>query len=82
MALIDIDLDDFDDGELVDELRYRGYTVYKQRDYSSRIVASLQRDYSSPLESQVYKIFDAMYLGKPYEELVKKLVYDVTGRIV
>lgn len=70
MALIDVDLNDFDDAELLDELRYRGYTVYKQLDNSS------------PIDSQVYKIFDAMYLGKPYEELVKKLVYDVTGRIV
>jgi hypothetical protein len=70
MAYIDIDLDDFDDTELIDELRYRGYTVFKQLDNSS------------PLENQVHKIFDAMYLGKPHEELVKKLVYDVTGRIV
>jgi len=27
---VDVDLDDFDDGELVDELEHRGYQVFKE----------------------------------------------------
>jgi hypothetical protein len=70
---LDIDLSDFDDIDLIERLEDRGYTITGGPSGNS---------YSLNADDPITEIYEAMKLGKPYDELVKKLVMDRTGRIL
>jgi hypothetical protein len=72
---VDVDLSDFDDKDLIESLEQRGYTVTG---------GPFEKSYSYSLDDDdpIMKIYQAMKLGKPYDELLRKLVMDRTGRIV
>ena len=70
---VDIELCDFEIDDLIDYLERKGYTV---SDSDGR--------FSEPNEEneELRLIWEAMYLGKPYDEMVRKFVSDHTGRFL
>ena len=66
---VEVDLSDFDDEDFIEVLENRGYTVNK---------TGYNFDGDDPIE----ELYQAIKLGKPYDELVRKLVMDRTGRIL
>jgi hypothetical protein len=65
---IDVDLDDFDDDELIEELQSRGF--------SNLLNAS------SDTKSALMEIYLQRRLGLPYDSLLDKLIYDVLGKVI
>lgn len=65
-AEVYVSLDDFYTEDIVDYLGEKGYTVISSKSYSE------------PGEA-LRLIWEAMYLGKPYDEMVRKFVSDQTG---
>ena len=63
---IEVDLEDFDDEELIDELERRGK-------YSPSYGDS---------DELIDKIFHARRQGKPYEHLLDQYLYMMTGRAI
>lgn len=63
---VEIDLSDFSDEELIDELEYRGK-------YSPTMGDS---------DELIDKIFHARRQGKPYDDLLDQYLYIKTGRAV
>ena len=66
---VDVELDDFEIDDLIDYIERKGYTV------------SDSSGFSDPNE-EMCLIWEAMYLGKPYDEMVRKFVSDHTGRFL
>ena len=64
---IDVDLEDFDDEDLIEELERRG------KDMSYTFGES---------EELIDKIYHARRQGKPYEDLLDQYLYIKTGRAV
>jgi hypothetical protein len=63
---VEIDLDDFSDKDLIDELESRGtYTPFM-----------------GDADVLIDKIFHARRQGKPYDHLLDQYLYEVTGRVV
>jgi hypothetical protein len=71
MAFVEVEvhLDDFDTDDMIDYLENKGYAVMQ----SSR--RRLEAD-------ELRLIWEAMYLGKPYDAMVRKFVSDHTGRFL
>ena len=65
---IDVDLGDFDDDELIEELQSRGF--------SNLLNAS------SDTKSALMEIYLQRRLGLPYDSLLDKLIYDVLGKVI
>lgn len=65
---VDIDLTDVDDYELVEELEDRGY----------KIVENGLEDESS-LITEIYLL---RRLGRPYDHLMDKLIYESIGKVI
>ena len=65
---IDVELDDFDDDDLIEELESRGH---------SGLVNA-----SSDTKSALMEIYLQRRLGRPYDHLVDKLIYDVIGKVI
>ena len=63
---VDIDLSDFDDGELIDELESRGK-------YNGTMGNS---------DEMIDKIFHLRRQGKPYEQELDEYLYMRTGRAI
>jgi hypothetical protein len=72
---VDIDLSDFDDVDLIERLEDRGYTITG---------GPFENSYSYSLndDDPIMEIYQAMKLGKPYDELVRNFIMDRTGRIL
>lgn len=70
---VEVDLSDFDDEDLIELLEDRGYVIDKATVSSGR-----RPEVDGPIE----ELYQAIKLGKPYDELVRKLVMDRTGRIL
>jgi hypothetical protein len=66
---VEVDISDFDDENLIEVLEYRGYTVNKT-------------GYKFDGDQRIEELYQAIKLGKPYDELVRKFVMDCTGRIL
>ena len=64
---VDMDLDEIDTDDLIEEIESRGYSVQHIGDIPNE---------------QLQKIWEAMYLGKPYDAMVRKFVSDQTGRFL
>lgn len=67
---VDIELDDFDDDELIDELQDRGYIVCKETVLTKeqeRLLHEVYLDYvdNKNLNSSVKKLLDEMYMYVP-----------------
>lgn len=67
---VEIDLEDFEDDELIDELRYRGIDIGdgENLDYNVRIIVS--------------KIYELARNNKDYSVELSDLVYYTIGRIM
>jgi hypothetical protein len=65
---VDVDLDDFDDDELIEELQSRGF--------SNLLNAS------SDTKSALMEIYLQRRLGLPYDSLLDKLIYNVLGKVI
>lgn len=61
---------DFDDDDLIDELKNRGHTVLKDIDPDADNVELLR------------KIYEMRRVGKDYQRELDQLIYDMLGRIV
>jgi hypothetical protein len=70
---VDVELDDFDDEDIIDYMMRQGYEV-------SKTIAVID-DLGDPKE-ELRLIWEAMYLGKPYDAMVRKFVSDHTGRFL
>jgi hypothetical protein len=65
---VHVDLDDFDDDDLIDELKSRGL---------SGLVNA-----SSDTKSALMEVYLQRRLGLPYDHLVDKLIYEVLGKVI
>jgi len=70
---VDLELDDFDNEDIIDYMERQGYEISK----TIAVVADL----GDPKE-ELRLIWEAMYLGKPYDAMVRKFVSDHTGRFL
>ena len=67
---VDIELCDFELDDLIEYIERKGYTV-----------SDSEGHFSEPNE-ELRLIWEAMYLGKPYDAMVRKFVSDHTGRFL
>lgn len=65
---VDIDLSDFDDEDLIEELESRDYSV--------------NPDASGEASHHVMGIYLLRRLGLPYDHLVDKMIYDIIGKVI
>ena len=65
---VDVDLEEFSDSELLDEVRDRGFTI-----------SSLEE--STTLEEDLMVIYMLRRLGRPYDHLMDAYIYKHLGRI-
>jgi len=70
---VDVELDDFDNEDIIDYMERQGYEISK----TIAVVGEL----GDPKE-ELRLIWEAMYLGKPYDAMVRKFVSDHTGRFL
>jgi len=63
-------LEEFDDDDLIDELKSRGMTV--------RSVA----DQTFEINETIRKIYEKRRIGEDYQRELDALIYDVLGRVV
>ena len=75
MAFVEVEvhLDDFDIDDMIDYLENKGYTVFQSS--ASHLAMNNPTD-------ELRLIWEAMYLGKPYDAMVRKFVSDHTGRFL
>lgn len=67
---VDVDLGEATDGELIDEIKERGYRVIDDNSYD--------------LSSKHHRLYEAFKLGKTDEamEIAREIAQDETGRIL
>lgn len=67
---VDVDLCEFDDEELVEELQSRGFTVYE--------------DDKTPYTEKelMYMVYENKRSGKDYNKLLDDLIYQSIGRVL
>jgi hypothetical protein len=70
---IDIDLDDFDDDELIEEIECRGYTV------DSTAVDQLSGYNISEMIEQLHQL---RRTGQDYQQVLDRLIYNSIGKII
>ena len=67
---VDVELDDFEIDDIIEYIERKGYTVSNSDGY-----------FSEP-DEELRLIWEAMYLGKPYDEMVRRFVSGHTGRFL
>lgn len=65
---VHVDLNDFDDEDLIDELENRGYSVNQEA--------------SGEAFPHIMGIYLQRRLGLPYDHLVDKMIYDILGKVI
>lgn len=67
---VDVELDEFEDDELVEELESRGFKVYDEdsTSYTQQELVNL--------------IYQNKRLGKDYDKLLDDLIYQTIGRVL
>jgi hypothetical protein len=65
---IDVELDDFDDEDIIDELERRGHSVNQES--------------SGEAQHHIMGIYLHRRLGLPYDHLVDKMIYDILGKVI
>lgn len=67
---VDVDISDFDDDDLVDELESRGYTIVDNDDYNGY-----------PGDGLLTQIYLLRKLGKPYERELEQYIWHTIGKM-
>ena len=65
---VDINLSEFDDDELIEEVESRGYEVFE--------------DNSGEALDALTKIYHLRRQGLPYDHLMDSYIYDVLGKVI
>jgi hypothetical protein len=65
---VDVDLEEFDDDEIIDEVKSRGYTVIE--------------DGPSDTNEALTKIYHLRRQGLPYDHLMDSYIYDMLGKVI
>ena len=73
---VDVDLDEFNDDDIINYLENRGYMVINNQD--ERVELINQDDIVELIES----IYHKRRLGQDYQDHLDTLIYNVIGRIV
>ena len=70
MAYINVDivLEDFDDDDLIKEVKSRGFQVVE--------------DNSTSIDEDLFKIYLLRRLGKSYDHLMDAYIYKVLGKLI
>lgn len=76
MAYINVRPDEFDDDELIEELEYRGYSVFDKQEMPE--TASIEIDDVVDFLTNIY--LDKR-VGKEYTKQLDDLIYKVIGRM-
>lgn len=71
---VEVDMDDFDTDDLIDELRWRGHTVYKNN-------LSVKSSPSDDLCDLVNDIYQKRRTGVNFDSEIDNLIYNVIGRM-
>ena len=73
MAYVEVDLDDFDDSDLIEELKYRGYSISKRKKEYAWNSPSIVDD---ELDNVLWKLREAYILegGDHFHDSFKKLL--------
>lgn len=69
---VDVDLDDFDDDDLIDEIESRGHMVVRKNG------AFIDEDSADGL---LKKIYELRIMNKPYERELELLIWRTVGRM-
>lgn len=69
---VDVDLDSFDDDDLIDEVESRGHTVIRKAG------AFFDEDSADGL---LKKIYELRIMNKPYEQELETLIWRTIGRM-
>jgi len=81
---VDVDLEDFDEDDLIDELQCRGYDFLENTSDQELIEECQKRDLFHPTygdsESLIDKIFHLRRQGKPFDQELDEYLYIKTGR--
>ena len=65
---VDIELEDFDDDDLIKEVKSRGFQVVE--------------DNSTSIDEDLFKIYLLRRLGKSYDHLMDAYIYKVLGKLI
>jgi len=65
---VEVDLEQFDDYELIEELKARGHEVYARE--------------STTQEEDLEKIYLLRRCGKPYDHLLDAYIYKMLGKVI
>ena len=65
---IDIELEDFKDDDLIEEVKSRGFHVFE--------------DYSTSTAEDLEQIYLLRRLGLPYDHLMDAYIYNVIGKVI
>lgn len=83
MAYVEVDLDDFDDCDLIEELRYRGYRVYKNnkdpKEFSWLKESPEEEELANLLWAlrQAYILEDGYHFHESFKKLLAEYGYHV-----
>lgn len=69
---VDVELDDFDDDELIEILKGKGYTVNKTSEYNNVDDVILT----------INKLYHLRRTGRDYNQVLDHLIYTAIGKIV
>ena len=80
---VDVDLDEFNDDDIINYLENRGYMVINNQD--ERVELINQDEIVSHLD-EIVELIESIYhkrrLGQDYQDHLDTLIYNVIGRIV
>ena len=65
---VDIDLDSFDDDDLIEEVKSRGFHVFE--------------DYTTSTDEDLEQIYLLRRRGLPYDHLMGDYIYKVLGKVI
>ena len=65
---IDIELEDFEDDDLIDEVKSRGFHVFE--------------DYTTSTDEDLEQIYLLRRRGLPYDHLMDAYIYKVLGKVI
>lgn len=67
---VDIDLDDFDDDDLIDEIESRGYTIDE-----------FDRPMGSTISEMIEQLHQLRRTGRDYQQVLDRLIYNSIEKI-
>lgn len=65
---VDVDLEEFDDNELIEEVKSRGFHVFE--------------DYTTSTDEDLEHIYLLRRRGLPYDHLMDAYIYNVLGKVL